>query len=214
MFAEFFTYWPDLLLVYLAFFIAVASPGPSNLMVIGTAMEQGRKAGIILALGVTTGSITWGILSSIGVAALIATSATALTLIKVLGGLYLLFLALRSARSALAPSEMAMPQAMASGLGVGRIYLRGLLMHLTNPKAILGWTAIIALGVRPETPVAIVLVLLAGCFLISFSCNLGYAVLFSTGTMVSGYRRFRRRAESVLAVFFGLAGFKLLTSSL
>lgn len=214
MFAALAAYWPDLLLVYLAFIIAVASPGPSNLAIIGTAMGQGRKAGITLALGVVTGSISWGILSAIGVAALIATSATALTLIKIIGGLYLLYLALRSARSALASGETAMPQATARGLGTGRIYLRGLLMHLTNPKAILSWTAIIALGVRPQTPVSIVLVLLAGCFLISLTCNLGYALLFSTGTMVNGYRRFRRWAESVLAVFFGLAGFKLLTSSM
>lgn len=214
MLAELSRYWPDLLLVYSASFIAIASPGPSNLAVIGTSMEQGRKTGIILALGVVTGSITWGILSAVGVAALIATSPIALGVIKILGGLYLFYLALRSARSALASGELAMPQGVATGMSFGRTYFRGYLMHITNPKAILSWTAIIALGVRPEAPVSIILVLLAGCFLISLSCNLGYAILFSTAAMASGYRKIRRWADGFLAVFFAFAGLKLLTARL
>ena len=210
--AELIRFLPDLALVWSAFVIAVASPGPSNLVIIGTSMEQGRRAGILLALGVVSGSITWGILSAVGVAALIATHAGALLVIKIVGGLYLLYLAARSARSALQPDAAAQPRSVAAGQGSGRLYLRGYLMHITNPKAILSWTAIIALGVRPETPLSVVLAILAGCFLISLSCNIGYALLFSTATMVNGYRRIRRWAEAFLAVFFAFASFKLLTS--
>lgn len=209
---ELLRFLPDLLLVWSAFIIAVASPGPSNLMIIGTSMELGCRPGVILALGVVSGSITWGILSAIGVAAILAANATALLAINILGGLYLLYLAFRSARAALTPENAVQPRAIAAGRSAVQIYLRGYLMHLTNPKAILSWTAIIALGVRPETPVLIVLAILAGCFLISLSCNLGYAALFSTRRMVDGYRRVRRRAEGVLAVFFAFAGFKLLLS--
>lgn len=201
---------PDLLMVWSAFLLAVASPGPSNLLVIGTSMEHGRRAGMMLALGVISGSITWGILSSIGVAALIAASPMALMAIKIVGGGYLLWLAWRSARSALRPGDAMQPRAVAGERSAGRLWLAGYLMHLTNPKAILSWTAIIALGVRAETPLAVVLAILAGCFMISLSCNTLYAFLFSTRRMAEGYRRFRRWAEALLAGFFTFAGVKLL----
>ena len=198
---------PDLALVYSAFFIAIASPGPSNMAVMATAMEHGRRAGMILALGVTTGSLTWGILAAVGVSALVVAQPGALYAIKVVGGLYLFFLAWRSARSAMR-TDMPVPRAARSGR---RVYLYGLLLHLTNPKAILSWTAIIALGLRPDTPGLVVGAIVAGCAAISLLTNQGYAVLFSTASMVAGYRRIRRRAEAGLAAFFAFAGFKLLT---
>lgn len=207
MLDELIRHLPDLALVFSAFFIAVASPGPSNLQVMATSMEHGRKAGMTLALGVTT---TWGILAAVGVTALIVAHPGALYAIKIVGGLYLLFLAWRSARSAM-QAEMPPPKA---GLSGRRLYLRGYLMHLTNPKAILSWTAIIALGLRPETPPVVLYAIILGCLTISLAINQTYAYLFSTASMVAGYRRIRRRAEACLAAFFTFASFKLLTAQL
>ncbi|AMJ63619.1 hypothetical protein AXW83_11250 [Bosea sp. PAMC 26642] len=203
-------HWPQLALVYSAFIVAVASPGPSNLVIMATSMERGRRAGMILGLGVTTGSLTWGILAAIGMSSLIVAHPEALYGIKILGGLYLLYLAWRSARSAMR-NEAPPVQAVASGR---RTWLRGLLMHLTNPKAILSWTAIIALGLRPDAPVSVVCAIIVGCALISLVINQGYAVLFSTASMIAGYRRIRRRAEACLAAFFAFASFKLLTTQM
>jgi threonine/homoserine/homoserine lactone efflux protein len=199
---------PDLALAYSAFLIAIASPGPSNLAVMATSMERGRRAGMTLALGVTTGSVTWGVLAAIGVTGLIVALPGALTAIKVIGGLYLLFLAWRSARSAMR-ADMAPPKAGVAGRGV---YLRGYLMHLTNPKAILSWTAIISLGLRPDTPAIVVYAIVLGGLVISLTVNQAYALLFSTPAMIAGYRRIRRRAEACLAAFFAFASFKLLTA--
>ena len=203
-------HWPELALVYSAFFVAIASPGPSNLAVMATAMEQGRRAGSTLALGVTAGSLTWGVLAALGVSALVVAHPGALHAVKIVGGLYLLFLAWRSARSAMR-AETPPPRAAGSGR---RILLRGYLMHLTNPKAILSWTAIIALGLRPDTPGAVVCAIVAGCALVSLATNQLYAVLFSTAAMIAGYRRVRRRAEACLAALFAFASFKLLTAQL
>jgi threonine/homoserine/homoserine lactone efflux protein len=199
-----------LLIVYAAFLLAVASPGPSTLAIMGTSMEQGRRAGLLLALGVTTGSLTWGILAAIGVSALVAAHAGMLQFIKIAGGLYLLYLAWRSARSAMQPDQ---PKGIGHVSGK-RTYLRGYLMHLTNPKAILGWTAIIALGLRPDAPGWVLFAIVGGCLMISITINLGYACLFSTPAMIAGYRRIRRWAEGALAVFFTFAGLKLLTARL
>lgn len=201
---------PALTLVYSAFILAVASPGPSNLAVMATSMERGRRAGMTLALGVTAGSLSWGVLAAIGVSALIAGHPGALYAIKIVGGLYLLFLAWRSARSAMR-ADMPAPKAAVSGR---RTFLRGYLMHITNPKAILSWTAIIALGLRPDAPALLVYTIIIGCGLISLVINQGYAALFSSAPMIAGYRRIRRRVEAVLAAFFAFASFKLLTAQL
>ena len=213
MLASLLPYLPDLLLVYSAFAIAVGSPGPSNMAIMGTSMEQGRTAGLTLALGVTTGSLTWGLLSAAGVSALIAAHAGMLQVIKIAGGLYLLYLGWRSARSAMRRGDM--PELTASGqpFDLRRIYLRGYLMHITNPKAILGWTAIIAIGLKPDMPASVVLALLAGCGLISLTFNCSYALVFSSKPMVRGYRRARRYIEGALAAVFAFAGVKLLTSN-
>ena len=210
MLEELIRHLPHLALVYSAFIVAVASPGPSNLVVMATAMERGRRAGMVLGLGVTAGSLTWGILAAIGVTGLIVAHPEALYAVKIVGGLYLLFLAWRSARSAMRV-EMPPPRAAVSGR---RAFLRGYLMHLTNPKAILSWTAIIALGLRPDTPPMVLYAIVTGCMLISLAINQFYAVLFSTDSMIAGYRRIRRRAEACIAAFFAFASFKLLTSSL
>ncbi len=204
---------PDLLLVFSAFALAVGSPGPSNMAIMGISMERGRMSGIALALGVTSGSITWGILAALGVTALIAAHAGMLFFVKIAGGLYLLYLAWRSARSAMRRGD-ALPAARSSApVNLRRIVLRGYLMHITNPKAILSWTAIIALGLKPEMPRSVVLAILGGCLMISLAFNCGYALAFSTQPMVRGYRRARRGIEAALAGVFAFAGFKLLTSN-
>lgn len=205
-------HWPQLVLVYTAFAVAVGSPGPSTLAIMAMSMERGRNSGLILALGVTAGSFTWGLLATAGVAALIAAHDGALYVIKIAGGLYLLFLAWKSARSAMRRDVF-----LASSGGVGpqmpaRTFVRGYLMHLTNPKAILGWVAIIALGLPANPPGAVLVAILAGCLLISLAVNSGYAVLFSTEPMVRGYRKVRRWADAGLAGLFMFAGLKLLTS--
>jgi len=93
-------YLPGIVLAYSAFLLAIASPGPNVLAVIGTSMSVGRRSGIALGLGVAAGSFCWALLTAGGLSALLASYASALTIIKVLGGLYLLWLAWKAFRSA------------------------------------------------------------------------------------------------------------------
>lgn len=86
-------YLPGILLAYSAFLLAIASPGPNILAVIGTSMSINRRSGMALAMGVATGSFTWALLTIFGLSAILATYASALLVIKIFGGLYLLWLA-------------------------------------------------------------------------------------------------------------------------
>lgn len=202
-----------LVLVFTAYIIAVASPGPSNMRIMGVAMHQGRRPALIIAAGVVSGSVFWGMMAATGISAVLARYTEALVILKICGGLYLLFLAFKAGKSALAADETDGNGAVAarriSGFG---LYRRGLLMHLTNPKALLGWVAIMTLGLGPQATPSTVAIILAGCAILSVTIFGGYALVFSSAPMVRMYRRARRWIEGTLALVFGLAGMRLLFS--
>ncbi len=203
----------NLLLVFTAYIIGAASPGPSNMRIMGVAMHQGRRSALLLAAGVISGSFFWGSLAATGVSAVLTQYAQALVVLKILGGLYLIFLAVKAGRSALTTDEkMATQLAQAPRDSGFRLYQRGLLMHLTNPKALLGWVATMTLGLGPGASSMTVAVILAGCAVLSITIFCGYAVVFSTAPMVKGYRKARRWIEGALAAVFAAAGLKLLLS--
>ena len=201
----------DLLLVYTAYVIAVVSPGPSNMAIMNAAMRHGRPAALALAAGVITMSTVWGLVAATGVSTLLATYAHALTVLKVAGGLYLLWLAWKAARSA---ATLDRPTVGAGTIppGAWGLYRRGVLMHAGNPKAVLAWLAIMSLGMRPDATPASVAVALAGCIALGILIFSGYALLFSTAPMVRAYAKARRWFEGLLAIFFAGAGIRLILS--
>lgn len=202
-----------LLLVYTAYIVGAASPGPSNMRIMGVAMHRGRRPALMLAAGVISGSFFWGSMAATGVSAVLTQYAQALTLLKILGGAYLLFLAFKAARSALTSTEKVEREiADAPALSGWRLYQRGLLMHLTNPKALLGWVATMTLGLGAQATPQTVAVILAGCAVLSVTIFCGYALVFSTAPMIRAYRRARRWIEGTLALVYATAGLKLLYS--
>ncbi len=201
----------QLLTVYVAYVIAAGSPGPSNMRIMGVAMDQGRNAALTLALGVVSGSIFWGLMASTGISALLTTYAGALTVLQIFGGFYLLFLAFKAGRSAFTSNEKLSQSTSGAGAATrGALYRRGLLMHLANPKSVLAWIALMTLGIGPGASWESVAIILAGCAVLSVLIFCGYAIVFSTPTMVALYRRSRRWIEGLLSVFFAYAGLRLL----
>ena len=179
----------QLLLVFTAYVIAAGSPGPSKMRIMGRGNE-GRQAGLTLAAGVVTGSIFWGTMAAIGVSALLTRYAHALIVLKVFGGLYLLFLAFKAGRAAHISDESAALMASNEAATTrGALYRRGLLMHLSNPKAILAWVALLTLGLGPDASWQTVVVVLGGCFVLSVTIFCGYALVFSTASIVRLYGR-------------------------
>jgi threonine efflux protein len=202
-----------LLLVFTAYIVGAASPGPSNMRIMGVAMHQGRRPALLLAAGVISGSFFWGSMAATGVSAVLTQYAQALCVLKVVGGGYLLFLAIKAGRSALNSNEQLAKALAATPSTSGfKLYQRGLLMHLTNPKALLGWIATMTLGLGPQASSATVVIILAGCAVLSVTIFCGYAIVFSTEPMIRGYRKARRWIEGTLALVFGTAGIKLLLS--
>jgi threonine/homoserine/homoserine lactone efflux protein len=205
-------YLPGIILAYSAFLLAIASPGPNILAVIGTSMSVGRKSGIALAFGVAGGSFAWAVLTVAGLSALLAAYSSALFVIKVFGGLYLLWLAYKSFKSAASAHDIEAKQ-LEGGERTPLGYMaRGFIIQMTNPKAALAWIAIISLGLKQDAPMWVGLVIVAGTFVLSIIIHMLYAVAFSTPIMITVYSRARRCIQATLGAFFAFAGIKLLTS--
>ena len=153
---------PGILLSYGAFLMAVASPGPAMLAILGTSMAAGRPSGMGLATGVVTGSLTWGVLTAIGLSPLLAAYASALLVIKMFGGLYLLRLAYKAFRSAASPYDLDTAEAArGQRTGWGRVR-RGYIVAMTNPKSVLTCIAVISLGLTPDAPLWVAAVIVGG----------------------------------------------------
>src|SRR5690606_17655547 len=96
----------------------------------------------------------------------------------------------------------------------GRAYRKGLALHLTNPKAILFFGALYSVGMPPGVSAADLLVVIAAVGLQGAMLFHGYALIFSSPRVVSGYVRLRRLCEAAFAAAFAFAGVKVLTARL
>lgn len=207
-------YLPGILLAYGAFLLSIMSPGPNILAIMGTSMSVDRPSGLALALGVASGSFCWAVLTAAGLSALLASYAIALTVIKVVGGLYLLWLAYKSFRAAASKHDLVAKPLAGTRSTLGRYFVRGFIVQMTNPKAALAWIAIISLGLQAGAPAWVAAAIVAGTTFFSLTIHALYALVFSSAPMVRIYSRSRRAIQGLLGAFFAFAGIRLLTSRL
>lgn len=202
----------NLPLIMVAAFVASASPGPATLAIATTSMNYGRKHGLAIAAGITSGSFTWSISAALGLGAIMAANAWAFEIIRYFGACYLLYLAYKSARSALNPAPT-----HRQNLKIGSLksaYAKGLALHLTNPKAVLFFGSLYAIGLPINTPPIALVMVIAAIGLQSIIVFHGYALLFSSPPMVAVYERMKRGFDTVFALAFGVAGVKILSAQL
>jgi threonine efflux protein len=202
----------NLPVILLAALMATGSPGPATLAIAGTSMTSGRPYGLALAAGITTGSLMWSVAAALGLGALMLAHGWVLEIIRYAGAAYLLFLAYRSARSAL--SSQALDTTDVAAASLGQAYARGLALHVTNPKAILFFGSLYAIGIPHDATPAQLATVIAAVGLQSFVIFHGYALLFSNRLITRVYLRLRRGFEAVFALAFGFAGIKVLTTRL
>lgn len=122
-------------------------PGPDNLFVLVQSAAQGRKAGLMVVLGLCTGLIGHTAAVACGLAAVFAASPTAFLVLQFAGAAYLVCLAWQAFR---APTAVAENAPKTGRLPAFRLYLRGVVMNLTNPKVLLFFLAFLPQFVEPK----------------------------------------------------------------
>ena len=180
--------------------------------IIGTSMNQGRKAGLTFALGILVGSACWGIAAALGLSAIMLANAWVFEVIRYFGAAYLGWLALNALYSAWQGDKAAIGKA-AKGQGWA-LFLKGAAIHITNPKAILSWGSIYAIVAPADASLWKLLGYFGLLNTASLIVFLGYAVLFSSERAVRAYSNSKRWFNLAFAGFFGFASFKILTAKL
>ena len=113
--------------------LAVASPGPSTVLVIQTAAVAGRRGGLLAALAMMVGALLWAAAALFGLQALFARFDWLYLAFRIGGAIYLLYLAVQLWRHALDPlPEIPLGDAARTTRWQG--FLRALLLQLSNPK--------------------------------------------------------------------------------
>ena len=192
-----------------AFAIATSAPGPANIATAMIAVRHGRRAGLLLGLGLSVGLAFWGIIAATGLGAVLQGSEIVLTALKILGGLYLVWLAIQSWRSA-----ESQPTAKVDGQKDRRWFMVGLLLNLTNPKAVFAWIAALSLGLGIGDSTAQVVLATALCVFWGCVNYTLYALAFSLPKAMDGYRQVHKWVGRIVAGIFLLAGFGLIRSAI
>ena len=128
---------------FIAALVVALAPGPDNLFVLAQSATHGARAGFSVICGLCTGICVQTVLLIVGVSALIAASPIAFFVLQCCGAAYLLYLAYKSFQVRAGVVKLDSPESHSgaspggAGLSFRRLYLRGIIMNLTNPKAVL-----------------------------------------------------------------------------
>jgi threonine/homoserine/homoserine lactone efflux protein len=148
----------------LAAAVLIAIPGPNVLFVVGRTLARGRIAGLLSVVGTSAGMLLQTIAVAIGVGAIVAQSIAALTVIKIAGALYLVFLGIQAIRHRTAVAD---PAATRLPRSAARIFVEGFLVGVTNPKSIVFFVAVLPQFIDPSAgPAALQLAELGGIFVL------------------------------------------------
>ncbi|MEW9550816.1 LysE family translocator [Nonomuraea sp. NPDC050783] len=194
--------------------LGAMSPGPDFAVVVRRSALSGRRYGMAAALGIAVGVSAWVVAAATGVAALLAASATAFTVVKVAGAAYLLYLGAKALRAALrGGGELRLDLPGPARRGAWAAFREGLLTNALNPKAALFFVALVPQFAGADAA-------LPGALLLSLVALAGTVAWFLTvATVVGTLRRLfarpgvRRAVDAVTGTSLIALGLRLATAS-
>ena len=138
--------------------LLIGTPGPDTALVVTNALRRGNSSAFATAWGVGAGSAAWALASTLGIAALLAASATAFAILKLTGAAYLVYLGARSVREGFGRDQ---PERAIARLNLTRRpFVQGVLNNLLNPKAAAIFLTALPQFVEPGDSVVRLLVML------------------------------------------------------
>lgn len=204
-------YFETLITFFIAAFLLALSPGPDNLFVITQSALHGRVAGLMVTLGLCTGLVVHTTFVALGVAAVFKASAIAFMILKFVGATYLLYLAFQAFRSS--ASEIGKDNS--PSLSRFKLYRRGVLMNITNPKVSIFFLAFLPQFADPARgSLAFQMVVLGNVFILATILVFGSIALMAG--MLGEWLSRSPKAQVILnrtagAVFLSLAVKLMLT---
>ncbi len=192
-----------------AFSLAVAvlalTPGPDMTYFLGKAIVAGRRAGFVAMAGAFVGILVHTLFVAIGLSALLAASATAFTVLKVVGALYLLWLAINVLRTG---SGFQLDDTTTKRDSLRRIFLSGLGINILNPKIILFFVTFLPQFVSASDPDAAAKLIFLGLWFLVVGALIVVPMITFADWIALRLRRSPRILRAIDWLFAGvMAGF-------
>ncbi|GHE77172.1 LysE family translocator [Thalassotalea profundi] len=207
-----------LLLITSIHLLAAASPGPDFVLVTQQTLTQGKKAGLLCSIGIALGLSIHIIYSALGLAAVIASSETALWLIKSLGGCYLLYLGIKGikAKATLSIKTLTNDNNTVTAHQKSTIQIIGLgfLCNALNPKAPIYFVALFTIVLSPDMPIMHICIYGLWMMMIQllwFSC---VTLLFSRPRVNYAFQKLGHWLDRILGSAMIIMGIKVITTKI
>lgn len=195
-----------------AMMIGVISPGPSFIMVAQIALSRSRRDGLFAALGMGLGGLLFGVLALAGLHAVFSSLPTLYSALRVLGGLYLVYLAWgiwRGRHEALAPQE-----ALLGPRSDLRSLMLGFGTQVSNPKTAIVYASVFAAFLTTPPSLAMSAGILVGVTIIESVWYALVALGLSSSRARGSYLRFKATTDTAASMVMGALGVSLVADVL
>ncbi len=126
--------------------VVLLIPGPGVLYIVARSLSQGQRAGLVSVVGLSTGALVHVVAATVGLSAILLTSATAFSVVKMLGAGYLIYLGLRALLTRHTPVDVETP----SPRSLYRLFTDGIIVSVFNPKIAVFFLAFLPQFVEPS----------------------------------------------------------------
>ncbi len=197
------------LMIIAAIYLATkASPGPIFFVLSRYAMAGSKRIAILIALGITVGSMAWATMSLLGLAALLAQIGWLYAGLRLAGATYLIYLGIVLLRASRQQSaEGGKNRRVTPALSASHALRLGLVTSLTNPKSGVFWTSVFLVAFPISPPGWVYAATFMLVLMISFGWHMLLVMIFSTAPVRGAYLRFKAwidRIAGSLLILFGI----------
>ena len=186
--------------------VLAATPGPGIFYVLARTLSGGRREGVHSSLGTFLGGLIHVVAAAFGLSAILAASATAFSIVKYLGALYLLWIGINMIRSRNAAFDESVPAA-----GSLHVFRQGVLTEAMNPKTALFFLSFLPQFVNPDRGYVVAQFLILGIVSVSLNTLADLTVVLAAaplGRRLRSSARFRRNQRVASGIgMIGLSAF-------
>ncbi|MRN37590.1 MFS transporter [Neisseria sp. N95_16] len=206
-------FWQGFWLITGVHFLACMSPGPDFVLVSQQSLSRGRAAGLLTALGIALGFGVHIIYSVLGLVTVVAQSATLLTVIKIVGGLYLIYIGYKGLTAKAAGEVAEIRAEKMAAEPAWKIIWRGVLCNVLNPKAVVYMLSLFTVVLSPTTPLWQMAAYGAWMTLMLFVWFGLVALMLSVPAVNRRFQRFGHWIDRVCGGALALLGIKVMGGS-
>ena len=202
--------------VALAHFLALLSPGPDFVLVVKSAIKGHRKNAIGVALGIAMANAVYIGLCLIGVGTILAASVSVMMTLKIIGGLFLLYLAFHAMKAPKsAYKELTVTPETGTSIAASSFTkecLTGFMSGILNPKNLLFYLSLFTVALTPEVSISFKVLLGVWMTLVVFFWDVAIIYVLSKQTMRNRFTRLSFYIDKVTGVILGAIGFSIVKS--